>query len=109
MRKSIPLVCVLLVIVAAGIAGAATETVNGSIASSKTNWLQNLSIQGFDSSLGTLTGITLTLTGHIDGLMEMENMESYADQVQCTVNGVVTLERPDSTELSHANPQSTLH
>jgi len=109
LSKSIALMCVLLVFAAAGIAGAATETETGSIPSTPTDWISNLdlSIQGFDPSLGTLTGITLTLTGTISGDMEMENMESSPAVVTCTVNGVVTLEPSDPALLVTANPQFT--
>ncbi len=109
MRKCILLyMCVLLVFAAAGIAGAATYQTpidSASVALTDTNWTKNISIGQFDPSLGTLTGVTLTLTADIQGMEDIENMDNDQVTAQVTDNCVVTLEHPNTAAWLTANPQ----
>jgi len=54
-------------------ATAATLTFSGSVASTLTDWAQNINITKFDSGLGTLTGIEITVTTSATTSITVEN------------------------------------
>jgi hypothetical protein len=58
----------------AGQSSAASLSFSDSAATQVPNWQDTLSIAQFDASLGTLTGVTLTFTGHNTGTLAAENL-----------------------------------
>ena len=54
---------------------AATVSFSDSIASQPTAWNETLSISQFDTGLGNLTGVTITLTGSVTGDANAESLD----------------------------------
>lgn len=69
-----------------------------------TNWSDSLSFNKFDSTLGTLTGITFDLTGIVRGTGSAESLDAAESFVTLTLGSELTLRRPDGTTLVVANP-----
>ena len=97
--RSIPLVCSLLILAVAGIAGAATltETVSEAIPLTSPSVVQDINVDPFDTTLGTLTGVSLNLDCYVQGTLRMENMDSSAANIDAVVDAVATLALPNST------------
>ncbi len=55
---------------------ALTETYSQSSAMATTNWSNTFGITQFDSSLGTLNSVTLTLTGTVLGNANAESLDA---------------------------------
>ncbi|NJK99574.1 MAG: PEP-CTERM sorting domain-containing protein [Spirulinaceae cyanobacterium RM2_2_10] len=79
-------------LVLAGTAQAATISFSDSLALSTTDIIDEvLSVQQFDSSLGTLTQVTLAFTGLVQGDARIESLDSQATTVTFNVGGSLTL------------------
>jgi hypothetical protein len=55
-------------------ANAATVSYDASVSDAPTNWANVLSLPQFNPALGTLTKVTLTLFGRVDGTVQAENL-----------------------------------
>lgn len=64
-----------------------------------------LSIQKFDSSLGTLDSVTIDFTGDIQGDAGFENRSPQASTVTVDLSGDVKLELADGTSIAEFSPQ----
>ena len=89
--------CIAGIAVAAfmGTVQAATLTYSSSIPDTQMDWtdstLKTLSVQKFDTSLGTLNAVTLTLNGHVLGTIKFENLDAAAQTVTGTLRADMTL------------------
>jgi len=63
----------LVALMMATAANAATVSYDASVADTQTNWNTVLNLPKFNPALGTLTKVTLTLFGRVDGTVQAEN------------------------------------
>lgn len=64
-----------------------------------TDWDVDLSLQKFNTSLGALNSITLTLYGGIYGNIGVESTDATASAINASLASELTLARPDLTTL----------
>lgn len=69
-----------------------------------TDFVNTLSIPKFDTTLGTLTSTSLTLSGTASTSFGLEALDSTATTISGNVTATLTLERPDQTDLVVAIP-----
>jgi hypothetical protein len=69
-----------------------------------TNWSNSLVFNKFDSSLGTLNSISLSLSGHVSGTAWAENTSAASSTVNLVIQSIVTLSRSDTTQIITAAP-----
>lgn len=84
-------------------AGADTLTFTGTVSSTLTDWSQNINITKFDSSLGTLTGVELTLTTTGSTSITVTNLGSGASSGSVRTELFISLTDP-SDFLAGFNP-----
>lgn len=65
-----------------------------------------LSIQKFDSSLGTLNSVILEFTGSMIGDAEFESRDARPQTITVDLSGLLTLAGPDNSTLFELNPQT---
>jgi hypothetical protein len=103
MKKSL----LALALIAAGSAQAATITLNDSFGLMTTNWTNALNnVAQFDSSLGTLNSVTLSLSGEILQSLKAENTGTTADNL-IPVAGANFLFRQGTTTLQTLSLSNT--
>lgn len=86
-------------------ASAATVSFTSSFAPQLTGFTDEaLGVQQFDSSLGTLTGATISLTGIVNGTAFYQNLGNTTSNINLTFNGMITLKNPSGTPLVVALP-----
>ena len=83
----------------AGTAHASSITYSNSLPDAGTDWSNFMSLTKFDPSLGTLTGIDLTLTGDVAGSAGYESRNAVATEISLLLKARITLNRPDNTQL----------
>ncbi|ARV59375.1 PEP-CTERM sorting domain-containing protein [Nostocales cyanobacterium HT-58-2] len=64
-----------------------------------------LSIQKFDTSLGTLDSVTINFIGNLRGDAGFENTSPQASTATVDLSGVLKLKLPDGTSIFESNPQ----
>ncbi|WP_232224213.1 choice-of-anchor E domain-containing protein [Mastigocladopsis repens] len=64
-----------------------------------------LSIQKFDSSLGTLNSVTIDFIGDLKGDAGFENKSPQSSTVTVDLSGTLKLQLPDGTSVVELNPQ----
>lgn len=64
-----------------------------------------VSIQKFDSSLGTLDSVTIDFIGDLKGDAGFENISRQPSTVTVDLSGVLKLQLPDRTSVAEFNPQ----
>lgn len=70
-----------------------------------TDWTDTMALGKFDTSLGQLTSITISLTGNVSGRGLAENLDEDAPtSVLLNLASTLTLHRPDSSTLVVSNP-----
>ena len=89
----------ILCLVGAGAAQAATISYSDSCSMSFTNWTNTMDVPKFDPSLGTLTGIKFHLAGRAEGNVRFESLDAQPATVTCWSQATVTLSRPDYTPI----------
>ena len=99
MKKRITAFLATVLLLCMGSAFAVTQTHTCTIPLSTTNWTNALSVPKFNSSLGTLNGITFILTGHVEGAAMLENLETAAADITVNLSARLTLMRPDNSVL----------
>ncbi len=87
MIKKIALVAAATVLAVS--AQAATVSFSDTIANTTTNWVDTLTLQQFDSSLGTLTGVQFSYSGTVSTTFRLESLDAAAAVV--TVNSAGSL------------------
>ncbi len=83
----------------AGSANAATISYTDSFGLSTTNWTQNLSLQQFDSALGTLNSVTFNYGGGISTIFSLESLDAAAANISANAAGDISFGGPISDTL----------
>jgi hypothetical protein len=83
------------------------QTQTESVSLTQTNWANTMVFNQFDPSLGTLTGVTLNLTGQVSGSSAFESLDSTPSTVTMNLQATITLERPDKSSLVATLPTAT--
>jgi uncharacterized protein (DUF2141 family) len=76
-----------------------TLTKSAAVASTPTDWTQNLLIPQFDPSLGTLLSIDITNAGTFSSGIKVESLDSASSTITATDSGSLTLTGPGITGL----------
>lgn len=71
-------------------ANAATLSYSDTIDPAKTNWQETVSLQQFDSALGTLNSVTVTLEGIVKGIAEAENLGGVTRDVTLKLEALIS-------------------
>ena len=66
---------------------------------STTNWSDTLTIPKFDPALGTLTEVSITLSGDVEGDAKYESLDAGATSVSLNLAAEIDLQRPDGSTL----------
>lgn len=89
-----------LVAAAAANAGVSlSQSFTASVPTQRTNWVTNLVFPKFDSSLGTLTSVSFTISGTVSGTAAFESLDSQPATVTVELKARIGLQRPDLTDL----------
>ena len=89
----------------AGSANAATVLYNSNVISNtSTNWSNALNFTKFDSTLGTLTSIKITLSGDLFGNARAESLDNSTTTVTLNLGAVIKLTRPDNSTIVISAP-----
>lgn len=78
---------------------AATVTYTDSVALQETNWTNVLALTQFDSSLGTLNSVSVTLMGTVDGVARAESLDSSPSTVTLNLASQITASTPSVGSL----------
>lgn len=78
----------------AGQAFADTLSYSDVVSLSSTNWSDTVAVSQFDTALGTLTGVTFTLEGEVDGSFRVESVDAAPATVTASLGAQI--------EASHA-------
>lgn len=92
----------LLLCLAAPLAGAATQTHVADVAMTTTDWTVTLQVPRFDATLGTLLSVSFTLGDSLNAMFRVENLASSVNTVRDSSKATITLSRPDNTGLVQA-------
>ncbi len=87
-------------------AQAATVTASAAHATSSTNWVDNLSLQQFNSALGTLTSVVFNYGGTITSIFREESMDNAPATITVNTAGNLVFGLPISTTLNFSNSAS---
>ena len=79
-----------------------------SITMTTTDWGQTLPIPKFDSSLGILQSIKLTLAGQVQGDASYENLGAGPASVTLSLQAALKLQRPDGSVLAEIIPLASI-
>lgn len=79
-----------LTVATATASGAATISFSDTVAVQSTNWTETATVNKFDASLGTLTGVRFTLFGEVLGDASAESLDASASQVTLEVEAEIT-------------------
>jgi hypothetical protein len=103
-KKSLALLAGALL--AASAVQAGTVSFSDSFGPATTNWTRNLTLQQFDSSLGTLTSVTFNYGGGVTSTFRAESLDAQPGTV--TANAIATIDFgvPLSDQLTVSNSQS---
>ncbi|MFV0476164.1 MAG: choice-of-anchor E domain-containing protein [Pikeienuella sp.] len=85
-------------------AAAATLTFSDNIDTTQTDWTNTLSLQQFDSSLGALQSVTITLTGAVEGQAKGESLDSAASTVTLNLSADISAATSGFGMLVETNP-----
>ena len=98
------LLAVALLTILSAVAKTQSVTHTDSVPSQLLNWTDSLSVPQFDSSLGLLTSVEVTLTSDISGLMGYENTSPNSTSFTVAVQAQIDLDLPDATTLTISDP-----
>ena len=79
-----------------------SQRVEQVLAPSKTNFLKNITINGFDSQLGTLERVDVTLTSEGTAAFKVENQEEDLETITLTPKGTFRLSVPGLSPIDLA-------
>ncbi len=103
-----PLRAVFLVILGilllAGSASAGTLTYNASLPLAPTNWTGTMVFPQFNPEYGCLDSICVSLSGHVQGSGQFENLDPTAATIYMALQSPITLKHPDGSSLASAYP-----
>ena len=86
---------------------AATVSFSSTIATQTTNFAATTSVSQFDSSLGELTAIQVSVTGNTSGTVNFENLDAAEAVVTRTIGATIAVTGPGDFEESIAPSGST--
>jgi|CXWL01.1.fsa_nt_gi hypothetical protein len=69
-----------------------------------TDWSLSVSIPRFDPLLGTLDSIDFEISGHVEGSVQFESLDSAPSTVMTTLAAVISLQRPDTSVITSVLP-----
>ena len=78
---------------------AATVSFMDTINLQMTNWTETLTVDKFDSSLGTLTSISFTLEGTVEGAANYESLDAGPANVTLDLSAIIEVNRPGGGTL----------
>lgn len=81
-------------------ANAATVSFSDSFGLSATNWNQDLTLQQFDSSLGTLNSATFNYGGTVSTIIRFESLDAAASTLRFNSGGTLIFSGPISNTLN---------
>ena len=90
-------------LLAVSVAQADTVTFNAAHAASTTNWTDALSLQQFNSALGTLTSVVFTYGGVITSIFKVESEDAAPATISVNTAGNLVFGLPISTTLNFSN------
>lgn len=64
-----------------------------------TDWSQTIDVPRFDPNLGILTGVSFQLDGTVEGSARVENLDASPSMVHTSFQAVITVKRPDATQI----------
>ena len=108
MKTCISLISLCLIVLLAGAGLCATESYSYDIPMAATGWTQDIVLPQFNTALGTLNSITLSLNGSILGSFRFENTGSSSGTPTLTTSSLLTIKRLDGTTLLEANPVASI-
>lgn len=88
-------------------AQAETITFTADRAVGTTDWVSLLSLQKFNTALGTLNSITFNLSGVVQGVGSAESLDSDATNVVLSLGSAIILSRPNGSTVTAVNPTYT--
>lgn len=71
-------------------------TQTASIPLDTTNWTRTASLPRFNPALGLLEGVSLSITGHIEGTAKYESLDSQPAQITIHFTANLSVKRPDN-------------
>jgi len=89
--RNLLLVCAASILLAAPAFAATTAPQNITIGSSLTDWSNTWNVNQFDTSLGTLTGITLDISGNVSAILRITNISTKNASSGTTTGGVTIM------------------
>lgn len=72
------------------------QTYTASIPLETTNWTRTASLPRFNTALGTLEGVSLSITGHIEGTAKYESLDTQAATITINFTANLSVRRPDN-------------
>jgi len=88
----------------AGFANAGTLSFIDEFDFKTTNFEETLTINKFDTNLGTLNSIEFELTGAVKGDVKFESLDAAESTVTATLSSLLELNLPDDTVFAELNP-----
>jgi hypothetical protein len=95
--RSIPAALALLAL--AGSATANTVSSTATIPLENTNWSHIASVPRFNTALGTLEEVRVSMTGHIEGTARYENVDTSPSTITLDFNASLKVKRPDNNAV----------
>jgi protocatechuate 3,4-dioxygenase beta subunit len=78
----------------------ATKSYTATFPATATNWSGSQTVPQFDTSLGTLTEVDITVSDPLTSTIKIENLDSAAATIHASVTGTAVLTGPSLTGLS---------
>jgi len=100
MARKILLAAAVAAAMAAGSANAASISFSDSFGLAPTNWNENLTLQQFDPSLGTLQSITLNYRGQVSTIFRLESLDAAAATLTGTSQADLVFGGPINNSLT---------
>jgi len=99
---------IALALIAAGSAQAATISFSDSHGLATTNWSEALTLQQFDSTLGTLNSVTLSYGGSVSSIFRVESLDAAPATVTANASASLVFGGPisDTLAISRSTSQS---
>jgi hypothetical protein len=85
-------------------AASQTQQVTASFAAFKTGGTESQTIAQFNPALGTLNSVQIQFNGTMTSDVKVENLDSSPSSVNAQVNGNLTLQGPDGSNLTSVTP-----
>lgn len=84
---------------ASGVARANTVTYSATVPIEATNWSHIATLPRFNTALGELESIRVTMVGHIEGLARYENVGSTPATITIDFSAALNVKRPDNNAV----------